>query len=59
MTRNDWLSFEIYVMDLCESEGCKTAKDYERMSERLHESIENAIQDMCMDNGIENYEPCY
>lgn len=59
MKRNDWLSFEIYVMDLCESKGCKTAEDYERMSEQLHESVENAIQDMCMDNGIENYEPCY
>lgn len=59
MKINNGLNFEIYVMDLCDDEGCKTARDYERVSEELHERIENAIQDMCMDNGIEDYEPCY
>ena len=57
MTRVDLLNFEIYVMDLCEE--CKTAKDYEKLSMALHDSVENAIQDMCMDNEIEDYEPCY
>lgn len=59
MSRNDWLNFEIYVMELCESGGCRTAKDYEDMSEQLHEHIENAIYDMCFDNNIDDYEPCY
>ena len=57
MTRNEQMRFELAVMDLAES--CKTAEDYERLAEQLHESIENAIQDMCMDNGIEDYEPSY
>lgn len=59
MTNARRLDFEILVMDLCDEEQCKTAKDYERLAETLHESIENAIQDMCMDNGIENYDPLY
>ena len=57
MTRNEQLNFEIYVMDL--AENCKTKEDYERLAEELHESVENAIQDLCMDNGIDDYDPCY
>jgi hypothetical protein len=57
MTRNEQLSFEIYVMDL--AERCKTKNDYERLANELHQSIENALEDMCMDNGIEDYEPSY
>lgn len=57
MTRNDCLNFEIYVMDL--AENCKTAEDFEKLSRELHESIENALQDMCMDAGIEDYDPSY
>lgn len=57
MTRTEQLSFEIYVMDL--AEHCKTKEDYETLSNELHMSIENAIEDMCMDNGIEDYEPSY
>lgn len=59
MTRNETLSFEIYIMDLCEHEGCKTAKDYENLAQELHEAIENAIQDVCLDEGIDAYEPSY
>ena len=57
MTRNEQLEFEIYVMDLAEK--CKTKEDYERLAGELHESVENAIQDSCMDNGIDDYDPCY
>ena len=57
MTRNEQLEFEIYVMDLAEK--CKTKEDYERLAGELHESVENAIQDLCMDNGIDDYDPCY
>lgn len=59
MTRNELLSFEIYVMDLCEAEKCKVVKDYEYLAETLHEAIEMAIQDMCLDEGIDDYEPSY
>ncbi len=59
MNNTDRLNFELLVMDLCDKEECKTAEDYTRLAETLHESIEIAIQDMCMDNGIENYDPLY
>ena len=57
MTRNEQLNFEIYIMDL--AENCKTKVDYDRDARDLHESVENAIQDSCMDNGIDDYDPCY
>lgn len=53
------LDFELLVMDLCDEEECKTAEDYSRLADSLHQSIENAICDMCMDNNIENYDPLY
>lgn len=56
---NDMLQFELYVMDLAEQAKCVTAADYERIAEQLHESVENAIQDMCLDNGIDDYSPLY
>ena len=57
MTRTEIFQFELYVMDLAEK--CKTAEDYEELAQQLHESVETAIQDMCMDNGIEDYDPSY
>ena len=57
MTRAEILSFEIYVMDLAEK--CKSAKDYETLARQLHDSVETAIQDMCLDYGIDDYEPSY
>ena len=59
MTRNELLSFELYVMDLCEAQGCKVTEDYEILAETLHEAIETAIQDMCLDEGIDDYSPSY
>lgn len=59
MTRNELLEFEIYIIDLCEREGCKTVEDYEDLSQQLHESIEVAIQDACLDEGIDDYDPSY
>ena len=44
MNGREQLEFEIYVMDL--TEHCKTTEDYERLAMELHESIENAIQDV-------------
>lgn len=59
MTREDIVHFELYVMDLAEKEKCATAADYERIAEELHVSIETAIQDMCFDDGIDDYSPSY
>ncbi|MBR3320584.1 MAG: hypothetical protein IKG04_01370 [Exiguobacterium sp.] len=59
MDRDDVLHFELYVMDLVERAKCVTASDYERIAEQLHESVETAIQDMCIDNGIDDYSPSY
>lgn len=57
MNREQQLNFELYVMDL--AEDCMTATDFENLSNELHESIENALQDMCMDNNITDYSPSY
>ena len=57
MDRTQTMEFELYVMDL--AENCKTAEDYRDLAIELHESVENAIMDLCMDNGIEDYEPAY
>lgn len=57
MTQHQRIDFELYVMDL--AEGCKTASDCESLAKELHESVENAILDICLDNGIEDYEPSY
>ena len=51
------LDFELYVMDL--TEKCQTTEDFELLAEQLHESVEMAIQEMCMDAGIEDYAPSY
>ena len=57
MTKTERLSFELCVMNLAEK--CKTEEDYELLSKELHESVENALLDMSMDNGINDYYPCY
>ena len=59
MTREDIVHFELYVMELVEKEKCVTAKDYEKIAEELHESVETDIQDMCYDDGIDDYSPSY
>ena len=57
MTRDEILRFELMIMDMVALERCSTASDYEKMAKSLHESVENAIQDMCMDEGIDDYDP--
>lgn len=59
MKRIELLSFEVYVMTLCEAQKCKSAKDYEDLAEELHGAIESAIQDACWAEGIEDYESRY
>lgn len=58
----DGLSFDIYIMDLCEIQKPKTCKDLEELSGDLHERIECAIQDYIDDDetlNIEDYDPSY
>lgn len=57
MTRDEQASFELYVMVL--AENCKTGEDFRKLSEELHESIENAVQEMCWDLEIDDYDPPY
>lgn len=59
MNSINWMQFELYVMDLVEQAKCETASDYENIAEKLHESVETAIQDMCFDAGIDDYSPSY
>ena len=51
------MKFELHVMELAES--CDSRSDYEYLADQLHQSVENAIMDMCLDNGIDDYEPSY
>lgn len=56
----DYLDFEIYVMELCEKSKPKTTKEFEHLSDNLHQSIETAIADYIEDAEIEcDYEPQY
>ena len=55
----NWLNFELYIMDIVIEEKCKTAEDYENIAKEIHEHVENAIIDLCMDNDIEDYSPSY
>ena len=59
MTRTQQIEFELYVMEMAENDRCKTVEDLEKLSQGLHESIENAIGEICLDNGIEDYYPQY
>lgn len=54
---SQWVDFELYVMELAKE--CETADDYRDMSDNLHEHVETAIQELCHDNGIDDYDPCY
>ena len=57
LNRSEQMKFELNVMELAES--CKSRSDYEYLADQLHQSVENAIMDMCLDNGIDDYEPSY
>lgn len=62
MTLNDWLSFEIYIMDLCEAENPKSCEDLEDFADEIHQRVENAIQDYIRDDDdldVLDYDPRY
>lgn len=51
--------FELSVYDLIVINKCDTSAELEKLAITLHESVENAIQDYCYDEKIEDYEPSY
>ncbi len=60
MDKTNGLSFEIYVMELCESYKPKKAEDLEKLSDELHQRIENAIADYISDQSLNGeYESQY
>lgn len=57
LNRTEQMEFELHVMELAES--CDSRTDYEYLADQLHQSVENAIMEMCLDNGIDDYIPSY
>ena len=56
------LSFDIYIMDLIETQKPKSAKDLIDFSEDLHQRVEMAIQDYIYDDDtldLDDYDPQY
>lgn len=54
------LSFELYVMDLCEEIKPTRAEDLSIISDELHQHIEIAIEDYISSEGLEGeYESQY
>ena len=59
-TEMDGISFELYVMDLCEKAKPTTAEDLSILSGDLHQRIEVAIEDYIRDESLEGeYESQY
>ena len=57
--RNLDLELSIYVYELIEDEKCETVEQLEIFSDTLHQIVENAFYEYCMDNNIEDYSPPY
>ena len=53
------LELENFIYELIEDEKCETVKKLEIFSDTLHQIVENAFFDYCMDNNIEDYTPRY
>lgn len=53
------LDLELYIYELIEDEKCETVEQFEKFSDILHEVVEDAFFDYCMDNSIEDYTPRY
>lgn len=58
MKPNEWLSFEIMIMDIAEELKIKDADSLYKFCTKLHEHIETALQDYADDMGFgEDYVP--
>lgn len=60
MKPNDWLRFEIMIMDIIEDEKINDADLLSDFSVELHEHVETALQDYAYDLGFgEDYTPSF
>lgn len=60
MMFNDWLQFEILIMDIAEREKIDNAKDLQELADEFHIHVEKALQDYADDYGFrDDYEPSY
>lgn len=50
---------ENFIYELIEYEKYETVKELEIFSDTLHQLVEDAFFDYCMDNNIEDYTPLY
>ena len=55
----DFLDFEILVMDMVADRDIKDPDQLRDFSDRLHQSLELAIEDYALDMRIDNYESVY
>ena len=56
---NNFLEFELFVMDLAADQKIQDPDELRDFSDRLHQSLELAIEDYALDMGMDNYEPVY
>lgn len=60
INRNDWMKFELYIMDFLTELDINSGSDLSDIAEQLHEHMETAIQDYANDEDIyDDYEPTY
>lgn len=52
------IEFELMVMDMIAERQIKDADELSNFSDRLHQSLETAVWDYALDEGIE-YTPMY
>lgn len=53
------IEFELTVMDMIYKKNIKDADGLRDFSDQLHQSLELAVEDYALDEGIENYIPVY
>lgn len=53
------IEFELMVMDMITEHKIKDADKLRDFSDELHQSLEMAVEDYALDEGIENYIPVY
>lgn len=53
------IEFELIVMDMIYEHKIKDADELRDFSDGLHQSLEMAVEDYALDEGIENYIPVY
>lgn len=53
------IEFELIIMDMIYKQNIKDADELRDFSDELHQSLELAVEDYALDEGIENYIPVY